>query len=342
VLLTVRNLFDRRVLFFGGKGGVGKTTCSSAMALAASRAGRRVLLVSTDPAHSTSDAFGTPLGPEESQIRPNLWGVELDEEGEARRYLQEAKTRLSQFFKPEVVREAARHIELAGAMPGTTDVALFDRMTQIILERSLAFDLVVFDTAPTGHALRLLRMPELMSSWIGALRDRRRSALEAASLARRHDRAAEDSATARAGSEGRGAGALKGAAANLSGDAVLEVLEARAERLERVREELTRPDHVAFVLVLVAERLAIEESVRNLHLLEETGIALGAILVNRVLPERADGEFLRSRKEQERVYLDEIERRFGSARRVMVPQLPRDVAGIDSLEVIAGHLLAAP
>ena len=74
----MRALIDKTVLFFGGKGGVGKTTCASAMALAASRAGKRVLLVSTDPAHSTSDMFERPIGPEPVPLLPNLHGLEID------------------------------------------------------------------------------------------------------------------------------------------------------------------------------------------------------------------------------------------------------------------------
>ena len=74
----MRNLLDKKVLFFGGKGGVGKTTCASATALAASHAGKRVLLVSTDPAHSTSDIFEREIGPEPVELLPNLWGLEID------------------------------------------------------------------------------------------------------------------------------------------------------------------------------------------------------------------------------------------------------------------------
>ena len=82
-------------------------------------------------------------------------------------------------FRPAVVREAARQIELTASMPGVADVAVFDRMSDLIVSRAGTYDLVVFDTAPTGHALRLLRMPELMSSWIDALARRRREAVEA-------------------------------------------------------------------------------------------------------------------------------------------------------------------
>ena len=75
MLLTVRHLLARRVLFFGGKGGVGKTTCAAAVALSASQGGKRVLLVSTDPAHSTSDIFERPFEREEQQILPSLAGL---------------------------------------------------------------------------------------------------------------------------------------------------------------------------------------------------------------------------------------------------------------------------
>jgi arsenite-transporting ATPase len=308
VLLTVKHLLDRRVLFFGGKGGVGKTTCSTALALAASRAGRRVLLVSTDPAHSTSDILERPLGPDEREVLPNLWGQEIDEEAEARRYLDEAKQRLAGLFKPGVLREASRQIELAGSMPGATDVAVFERMATIVLARRDAFDLVVFDTAPTGHALRLLRMPELMAAWVQALAARRRDALAAASPA-------------------------------TAPDPVLAALAARADRLRRFHAALTREGECAFVLVLVPERLPIEESARALHLLEDLGVPLGGVVVNRVLPDRTGDPFLLARKAQERVYLDEIERRVSAAPRVLVPQLARDVHGLDSLEEVGRHLL---
>ena len=83
----MRDLLKKRILFFGGKGGVGKTTCASAMALAASRQNKRVLLVSTDPAHSTSDIFERPFSREESEVYPGLMGLELDADFEAKHLL---------------------------------------------------------------------------------------------------------------------------------------------------------------------------------------------------------------------------------------------------------------
>jgi arsenite-transporting ATPase len=312
----VRHLLDRQILFFGGKGGVGKTTCAVALALAARRAGKKVLLVSTDPAHSTSDILETALDSSEREILPGLAGIELDAARETRRYLDDAKARMADVFRPSVVREAARQIELTALMPGVADVAVFDRMADLIVSRAGTYDLVVFDTAPTGHALRLLRLPELMSSWVDALARRRREAVEAKALA-------------------------SGEAAETTGaDPVLAILEARMSRLRAVGAELTRGDRVAFVLVLIPERLPIEESVRAASELSEAGMSLGAVIVNRVLPEKVPGDYFQARKAQERIYLDEIARRLPPVPRVTVPQFESDVHGLASLECVGACLLA--
>jgi arsenite-transporting ATPase len=314
----VRHLLSRRVLFFGGKGGVGKTTCAAALALAAAREGRRVLLVSTDPAHSTSDVFDTPIGAVEREIVPGLAAVELDADAEARRYLDEAKQRMAGLFSPGVLKAAARQIELTASMPGVAEVALFDRMSQFVASDSARFDLVVFDTAPTGHSLRLLRLPELMAAWVEALLSRRREAAEA------------DARVRASGSSAR---------ARPVADPVLEILQERMSRLSAVRAELTRSDKVAFVLVLIPERLPIEESVRAAHQLEDAGIHLGGLVVNRVLPEEAGGAYFEARKAQERIHLAEIDRRLPAGPRVIVPQLESDVHGVTGLERVGRHLL---
>jgi arsenite-transporting ATPase len=101
-------LLDQQVVFFGGKGGVGKTTCSSAFALGASQQGRRVLLVSTDPAHSTTDIFETQIGPTERELQPRLTALEIDAEGEARRYIAGVKQDIQRMFSPSASRRTRR------------------------------------------------------------------------------------------------------------------------------------------------------------------------------------------------------------------------------------------
>lgn len=324
----MRHLFDRRVLFFGGKGGVGKTTCAAATALAAARAGRRVLLVSTDPAHSTSDIFERRLSRDEQEILPSLGGLEIDAEFEARRYLDEVKRQIGTMFNPAVVREAIRQMDLVAGMPGLADVALFDRMADLVLNRANAYDLTVFDTAPTGHTLRLLHMPEAMAAWVEALSKRRREALDS-DVGRDFPstRARDRNGSLRAGSPA-------------DKDPVLDSLDRRRAKLASVRDVLTRYETTAFLLVLIPERLPIEESARTVRELEHAHLHVGGVIVNRVLPENLSGEYYEARKAQERVYLDEIDRRFRGMARTRVPLLESDVHGVASLERIAADLVS--
>jgi arsenite-transporting ATPase len=316
-------LLNKRILFFGGKGGVGKTTCASAVALSASRKGKRVLLVSTDPAHSTSDIFEKQINHVESEISPGLFAMELDGEFEARTYIETVKRQISTIFKPSIVKEAERQIELASQMPGVEDVALFDRMSDLIVSRYDEFDLLVFDTAPTGHSLRLLRMPELMSTWIGALTRRRRGIV---SLDRNIDHVRLQPTEA----------------GPVDDDPILKTLVSRGEKLERVRSRLIHHNETGFVLVLIPEKLPIEESVRAAAALAEANINVCDVIVNRVLPDSADGAFYQSRRAQEQIYRDEIIRRLGAYPLQWVPQFETDVYGLESLSRLSAVLENAP
>jgi arsenite/tail-anchored protein-transporting ATPase len=313
--VLLNSLIDQQVVFFGGKGGVGKTTCSAAFALAASRKGQRILLVSTDPAHSTADIFQAPIGPVERELQPRLTALEIDAEGEASRYISGVKRDIERMFSPGVIREAHRQIEMAAASPGLLEVALLDRMIDLILNRSRAYDTIVLDTAPTGHTLQLLRMPDAITTWIQALVRHRRAMLEI-------DRGAEQTAEAAA-----------------AADPVLAALERRHERLAQLRRIMTDRSRTSFVFVMIPERLAIEETARAAEQLADTGIDVAGLVVNRVLPDGLEGAFYRSRKAQEETYLKEIDRRFARLPRVRVRQLPRDVYGLESLALVSDQLV---
>ena len=313
---AAQRLLDKRILFFGGKGGVGKTTCSAAVALAASRTGRRVLLVSTDPAHSTSDIFERPFTSEEREILPNLFGLEIDAAFEAGRYVADVKAQVAKMFSPSVLGAAHRQIDLAASMPGVGDVALFERLTQIVAARESAYDLVVFDTAPTGHTVRLLQMPELLRTWIDALAGQRRRAVE-------RDRAREVDDSGSTEDEP---------------DPIVVALARRRQRLEEVRTRLVEHRDTSFVLVLVPERLPIEESARAAAALGESGIDVGSLIVNRVLPDGLEGEFYAARRRQEAVYRREIDERFAALDRIVIAQLESDVYGVARLERISAQI----
>ena len=303
----MRALFDRDVLFFGGKGGVGKTTCASAMALAASRTGKRVLLVSTDPAHSTSDIFERAIGSEPTPISPGLHAMEIDAGAESRRYVATVKDHIAELFGHAILKEANRQIDLAATMPGAEEVALFDRMGALIRGEDARFDLIVFDTAPTGHTLRLIRMPELMEAWIKALSRSRR--------------------------------AMLGVDQDDKQDPIMLTLNERLEGLRLLRARLVSGRTTGFVLVLIPERLPIEETSRAIDLLDDVGVKVGGLVVNRVLPDHSSDPFLSARRRQEDVYLSEISKRFASHTIVRVPQLESDVYGLSALERVSRLLV---
>ncbi|MHB1569383.1 MAG: TRC40/GET3/ArsA family transport-energizing ATPase, partial [Solirubrobacteraceae bacterium] len=160
--------WDTRHLFFTGKGGVGKTTTACTAAVALADAGRRVLIVSTDPASNLDDVFGVAAGPQPVPVPevPGLWIANLDPEAAARAF----KERAVGPYRGVLPEVAIRNMEeqLSGAC--TVEIAAFNEFTALLVspERTAAFDHVVFDTAPTGHTLRLLTLPSAWSGYVSA------------------------------------------------------------------------------------------------------------------------------------------------------------------------------
>lgn len=307
---------DRRLTFFGGKGGVGKTTLAVAYATLLAARGDRTLLVSTDPAHSTGDLLGAKLSGEPTRAGDNLWAVEVDAAADAEAYVERIKKDARGSVSREVLSTVDKHLELAKSSPGTEESALFDRFVDLISLCPSEYDRIVFDTAPTGHTLRLLTLPALLSAWVeGVVRQREKVAGMERML---RNIAGDDS-----GGE----------------DPVLERLRERRERFHHARHRLL--EDTTFYLVLIPERLPIEETARSLKTLTGNGIEVGALLVNRVLPESADeGEFMHARLAQQREYLDEIGSRFADRRIARIEQDARDISDSDQLQTIARSLAA--
>ena len=160
-----------RHLFFTGKGGVGKTTLACATALALADRGRSVLLISTDPASNLDEMFVTTLSNAPRQVpgAPRLSAMNIDPEAAAEAYRQRVLEQLGA-VATEAERAAVRE-QLSGAC--TTEIAAFDEFVGLLATRAEAFDHVVFDTAPTGHTLRLLSLPR---AWTGFLKGNDRGA----------------------------------------------------------------------------------------------------------------------------------------------------------------------
>jgi arsenite-transporting ATPase len=317
---------DRPILFFGGKGGVGKTTLAASAALGLAARGHRTLLVSTDPAHSTGDILQADLGAEPRPVIADCWAMELDPEREADRYIEEVKARVATAAPPRLVAEVERQIDIARVSPGAVEAALFERFTRILEEEGKDFDRIVFDTAPTGQTLRLLSLPELMTAWMTGMIQRRK---KVGALTRMWRNVA-GSAASDAERE----------------DPVLAALEDRRARFHRARQTLTAPERAAFIFVVIPERLPIWETEKAVETLSRHAIPVGAIIVNQVLPPPAveDGgaAFMEARREREALYLARISRDLGDWPVLCVHLQETDPVGIDALKELAGGIRPAP
>jgi arsenite/tail-anchored protein-transporting ATPase len=299
--------------FLGGKGGVGKTTTATALASRSARRGARTLLVSTDPAHSTADLLGIELGDEPREVALSFHAVEIDAERHADAYVDRIRRDAHRMVAPEVRDTVDRHLDLARRGAGTLEAATLDRLGDLIGRCPGEYDRIVIDTAPTGHTLRLLAMPELLTGWVQGLVRQREKVHGIDRMLR-----------------------------NLAGDdappedPVIARLRQQRDRLVTLRRRLGQ-DAVVH-LVLIPERLPIEETARAVRSLEEVHLPVGWLIVNRVLPDDAEGAYLAARRAQQQRYLDEIDQRFAGWPRLRVLQLERDVADAVSLAAIEAQL----
>lgn len=333
---------DREILFAGGKGGVGKTTTASALALRlagaggggadgeAGREGERVLLVSTDPAHSLGDLFGAEIGGEETRLGEGLWGLELDPESETDRYLRDVKRTMREFVRPEMYDEIDRQMEMTRLSPGAMEAATLDRMSEILVEAREEYDRLVFDTAPTGHTLRLLSLPEVMTAWMDGLLESRDRSESFGEILKGTDWEGGDELAYidRPEKEGRDDRASR----------IREVLTRRRRKFARARRLLTDPERCGFLVVVNPDRLSVREGEEIRATLDRLEMPLLAVVVNRVLPDGAGGEFLDRRRREEARHLERIEEVFAGVPRARVPLLSTDVRGVDDLLEVAAWL----
>ena len=300
-------------IFFGGKGGTGKTTCAGSFALKMAREGKKTLVISTDPAHSLADAFGVTIGPEIAKIGENLWAVEVDAEREAKKYMKQIQNQMLDLVSAAIVEEIKKQLEIAYLSPGAEEGAIFDKFIEIMHLMGKPYDLMVFDTAPTGHTLRLLTLPEVLGIWIQHLIDRHEKARNLMKASVKYDEILKK---------------------RLEDDPIIRVLTERSKKFEFARGILTDPEACEFIFVLNAEKLPILETERAISLLEKFSIPVGGIVINKVIPQEA-GEYFERRREVQEGYLKDIYQRFSSYRIVSLPLLEMDIQGMSQLNMVA-------
>lgn len=320
---------SKNLLFIGGKGGVGKTSIASTIALARADAGARVLVVSTDPAHSLGHLWDMPIGDEITELGPEgLHGLEINPASATDQHLAEVGERLDRLVPPHMRTEVRKHLRLAREAPGTHEAAMLERIATTIETYSPQFDLIVFDTAPSGHTARLMELPETMAMWTQGMLHRHERAQKFTDALKALD---DDDPAFDVVAVGRGQGRAE------RDSEIRRTLLARQKRFLSLRSALQDPDNTAFIVVFQGERLPALETVELVQQLHSHGMETAAGVVNRRSPVDA-GELLAKRRAQEAEYIRYVTGRLPDLPLVEVPLLGEDLRAPETLREIASHL----
>jgi arsenite-transporting ATPase len=302
-----------RIVLYTGKGGVGKTSVAAATAGRIAAGGdRRVLVVSTDPAHSLADVLGVAVGPEPTPVSPGLEALQLDDRRELTRHWSAVRDWASRTLVGRGVdRISAEELSVP---PGLEELLSLLRLVE--LRDAGDHDVIVVDCAPTAETLRLLSFPDLAHWWLARIVPRQEELLGTVRpLAR----------------------ALLNVA--LPDETVLDEVGRMMESLIAMRELFVDREHVSMRLVTTADRVVVEEARRTFTALGLHGVATDAVVVNRLFPEDVGPYFAGWRDGQQR-QLAGIEESFAPVPVLRAPFFDREVVGPVALERLADALYA--
>jgi len=289
-------------IFFSGKGGVGKTTMASATAIYHAKQGKKTLIVTTDPAANLSDVFEQEIGHKITPINvgarravPLLYAMEINPDEATREYKERIIGPFRQIMPADVI--ASLEENLSG--PCTTEMASFDKFIDFM--ESDEYDVIVFDTAPTGHTIRLLELPVDWSKHI------------------------EEA------SEGSGQTCL----------GPVQSIQGSKEKYDRATELLKDTEQTNFIFVMRPDELSLYETLRASKELETIGIKAGGIIINGILPEEAcSNSFFRKKFEVQQTVIADAGIKLGGKKR-FIPLKETEIKGIRSLEYISDELFSS-
>ena len=294
-----------RLLLFGGKGGVGKTTTSTSTAVGLADSGLKVLLVSSDPAHSTSDSLGVQLGPEPTPVDgvEGLWGLELDPEARISDHIP----KLTESLGPMLGGQDPELNASEMVLPGLDEAMAFDELLKHL--ENPDWDVIVFDTAPTGHTLRFLALPEIIEKW-------------ADKIIRMH----------------RLTGGIRALMFGAKeGEKMKEELEKFRRRVLHVRRILCNPEVTRFTLVTIPEKMGVNETLRAYESLAEFDLPVSGCVINRMTPD-LDNDFIQTRRANERKNVELLREELPDLHLHEVELKDTDIHGLDLLRDINSEL----
>lgn len=300
-----------KYMFFGGKGGVGKTVMAGVTACHLAQQGKRTLLASTNPVHSLSGLLGENVFGKHTPVTgvPNLWAYEIDTKDTIERSKQEIKTKIQWFLKfAEISTKADDFVESATMNPAFEESAMFENMIDLMFSNE--YDAYVFDTAPTANARRLLGMSKVYGLWVNKMlksREEARSLRETLSFTKKKEQ-----------------------------DPLLDYLLSFRDRMEHARVLLTDPALTAFFFVTLPEALPIAVITRFISWFHDFGIPVGGVLVNMVIDRKQVGpdaaEFVQNRVQMQQEHMVTVWEKFGNGVRAIVPLYETEIRGVPMLK----------
>uniref|UniRef100_A0A7S3GE27 ArsA/GET3 Anion-transporting ATPase-like domain-containing protein n=1 Tax=Palpitomonas bilix TaxID=652834 RepID=A0A7S3GE27_9EUKA len=305
-LLSVLDSPTLKWIFVGGKGGVGKTTTSCSLALQFAKRRKDVLLVSTDPAHNLSDAFGQKFGSKPSLIKgtDNVHCMEVSLEGFS---LNDEEL---DAIKDDGLKSALKGIDIN--LPGADEAVSFAQLISTV--EKMSHEVVIFDTAPTGHTLKLLSLPETMEKLGGLFK-----------------------------------GALGGMAKSVVGSLMDGVkgkfdMQSLSDQAVMVKRRLSNPNETTFIGVCIAEYFSIYETERLAQELSKYDIDLSSIVINQLIPPQKEGESCSrcdAKRKLQQKYIDQVYDLYEGFNIVKMPEQEQEVRGVESIRAFS-EMLAHP
>ncbi|WP_051472263.1 ArsA family ATPase [Patulibacter minatonensis] len=301
-----------RIVLYTGKGGVGKTSVAAATARRIAASGLRVLVVSTDPAHSLADVLGAEVGADPTPVAPDLEALQLDDRSELTRHWSAVRDWASRTLVGRGVdRISAEELSVP---PGLEELLSLLRLVE--LRDAGDHDVIVVDCAPTAETLRLLSFPDLAHWWLSRVVPRQEDLL---GTVRPLARAVLD--------------------ITLPDRTVLDEVARMMESLLAMRELFVDREHVSMRLVTTADRVVVEEARRTYTALGLHGVATDAVIVNRLFPEDV-GPYFAGWRDQQQEELRGIEDAFAPLPILQAPYFDREVVGTDALDRLGDALYA--
>ncbi len=298
-----------RIILYTGKGGVGKTSVAAATALKAARSGKKVLVMSTDPAHSLADAFDAPIGPDPQEMESGLWAQEMDPTSMIEESWGEIQNYMHTVFEWQGADSLAAE-ELA-MLPGMDE--LFGLLMVRRHHKENEYDALILDAAPTGETLKLLSLPDHMSWYVEKIFPIQR---RAAKLVRPFASRAKSLPP-------------------LPQDSVFAAGQRFYEAIASVEEILTDRENASVRLVANAEKMVVAEARRAYTYLNLYDYGVDAVVVNRLLPESvSDPYFAQWRKAQAR-HMETIEESFAPLPILTARLFDREMFGLEALAALA-------